>query len=120
MGGSPEVKAKGKDRGDGVKEEEVEFVNRRADGGYLLGVPGFGAGGGVGETVAVPVVAVPRTEEEREVDGAYSQYRPRYYYALAGDSMEKIADCAGVCCRGGCALQRHSTAVLRLGRGARG
>lgn len=46
-----------------VVEEEPEIVNRGQDGGYLLGVPG------VGETVGVPVVEVPRSDEEVEQDG---------------------------------------------------
>lgn len=48
-----------------VGVEEVEIVNRRPDGGYLLGLPG------VGETVAVPQVAVPKTEDEMEQEGMF-------------------------------------------------
>lgn len=50
-------------KGKLMEDGEVEFVNRRPDGGYLLGVPG------VGETVAVPAVAVPKTEDEIEQEG---------------------------------------------------
>lgn len=41
----------------------VEFVNRRPDGGFLLGVAGFG------DTVAVPQISSPRTAEEIEQAG---------------------------------------------------
>lgn len=64
--GSPEAKGAGLGRagkGKVKQEEEVDFVNRRPDGSYLLGVQG------VGETLAVPQVTVPKTEEEIEQEG---------------------------------------------------
>ena len=45
------------------QDEEQDFVNRQADGSYLLGVAGFG------ETVAVPQMTVPKTEEELDQAG---------------------------------------------------
>lgn len=58
--GSPEgrhgrVKAK--------QAEEVDFVNRRADGGYLLGDPGLGA------STELPRVHYAKTVEELEAEG---------------------------------------------------
>lgn len=47
------------------QEDEHDFVNRRADGSYLLGVAGFG------DTVAVPQMTVPKTEEEMEQAGRF-------------------------------------------------
>ena len=44
-------------------DEALDFVNRKADGSYLLGVAGFG------DTVAVPQLTLPQSEEEREQDG---------------------------------------------------
>lgn len=58
--GSPDVKY---GRVKGKQDEEQDFVNRKPDGSYLLGVAGFG------ETVAVPQMSLPKTEEEREQDG---------------------------------------------------
>ena len=45
------------------EESGLEFVNRRPDGSFLLGVAGFG------ETVAVPQFSLPRTAEEVEQGG---------------------------------------------------
>ena len=45
------------------QDEEQEFVNRKPDGSYLLGAAGFG------ETVAVPQMSLPKTEEERDQEG---------------------------------------------------
>lgn len=41
----------------------MDFVNRRPDGGFLLGVAGYG------ETVAVPYVPPPKSAQEIEQDG---------------------------------------------------
>ena len=58
--GSPEGKH---NRLKGKQDEEQDFVNRRPDGSYLLGVAGFG------ETVAVPQISIPKTEEELDQAG---------------------------------------------------
>ena len=49
-----------------VLVEMMDFVNRRPDGSYLLGVTGFGVGSAV-----VPMMSVPRTEEEVEQESEY-------------------------------------------------
>lgn len=49
------------------QEDEVDLVNRQPDGGYLLGVAGFG------DAVVVPQMTVPMTEEEIEQDGEWEQ-----------------------------------------------
>lgn len=49
-----------------TKAEEdagMDFVNRRPDGSFLLGVAGYG------ETVAVPYGPLPKSAEEIEQDG---------------------------------------------------
>lgn len=51
------------------QDEELDFVNRQADGSYLLGVAGFG------ETVAVPQMIVPKTEEEVDQAGKSDMIR---------------------------------------------
>ena len=58
--GSPEGKHS---RLKAKQEEELDFVNRQPDGSYLLGVAGFG------ETVAVPQMSVPKSEEELDQAG---------------------------------------------------
>jgi hypothetical protein len=50
-------------KGKGEEEVGMEFVNRRPDGSFLLGVAGFG------ETVAVPQLSPPKTTEEIEQAG---------------------------------------------------
>jgi hypothetical protein len=50
-------------KGKGEEEVGMEFVNRRPDGSFLLGVAGFG------ETVAVPQLSPPKTAEEIEQAG---------------------------------------------------
>jgi hypothetical protein len=62
--GSPEgkmgrlnLKSKGEEDGG------MDFVNRRPDGSFLLGVSGFG------ETAAVPQVLPPKSAEEMEQEG---------------------------------------------------
>ena len=62
--GSPEGKL-GRLNLKGKAEEDAgsDFVNRRPDGSFLLGVAGFG------ETVAVPQLSSPKTAEEIEQDG---------------------------------------------------
>ena len=45
------------------EETGLEFVNRRPDGSFLLGVAGFG------EAVPVPQLSLPRTAEEVEQAG---------------------------------------------------
>lgn len=49
----------------GKQEEEHEFVNRKADGSYLLGGTGFS------EAVTVPNMSAPTTEEEIEQAGEH-------------------------------------------------
>ena len=48
------------------QEEEHDFVNRQPDGSCLLGVAGLG------ETVAVPQMTVPKSEEEIEQAGKHT------------------------------------------------
>ena len=50
-----------KSKGD--EDGGMDFVNRRPDGSFLLGVSGFG------ETVAVPQVLPPKSAEEMEQEG---------------------------------------------------
>ena len=54
--GSPEGKHS---RLKAKQDEEQDFVNRQPDGSYLLGVASFG-----NETVAVPQMSIPQSEEE--------------------------------------------------------
>ena len=58
--GSPEGK---NSRLKAKQDEEAEFVNRRPDGTYLLGVAGFG------DAVAVPQMSAPKTDEEMSQAG---------------------------------------------------
>lgn len=58
--GSPEGKHS---RLKAKQDEEQDFVNRQPDGSYLLGVAGFG------ETVAVPQMNIPKTEDELDQAG---------------------------------------------------
>ena len=58
--GSPEGKHS---RLKAKQDEDQDFVNRRPDGSYLLGVAGLG------ETVAVPQMSMPKTEEELDQAG---------------------------------------------------
>ena len=44
-------------------KEEQDFVNRQPDGSYLLGISGFG------EAMAIPMMAVPKSEEELDQAG---------------------------------------------------
>lgn len=50
-------------RNKAKQDEEQDFVNRKPDGSYLLGMAGFG------ETVTVPQMTLPKTDEEREQEG---------------------------------------------------
>lgn len=50
-------------RNKAKQDEEQDFVNRTPDGSYLLGMAGFG------ETVTVPQMTLPKTDEEREQEG---------------------------------------------------
>ena len=59
--GSPDAKH---GRGRSRQDEEVDFVNRKPDGSFLLGLAGFGD-----TATAVPQMTLPKTEEEREQEG---------------------------------------------------
>lgn len=62
--GSPEGKLGHRGKAKGQEEETAfEFVNRRPDGGFLLGVAGFG------EMSGVPPISSPRSAEELEQEG---------------------------------------------------
>ena len=50
-------------KGKGEEDVGLDFVNRRPDGSFLLGVSGFG------ETVAVPHILPPKSAEEIEQEG---------------------------------------------------
>ena len=50
------------------QDEEQDFVNRRSDGSYLLGVTGFG------ESVAVPQMSFSKTEEELDQAGMVTEH----------------------------------------------
>ncbi len=75
--GSPSISGAGKQRPQKVKQEdEVEFVNRRADGSFLLGVSGFG------QETAVPDFGEVEGEEERdqaEADAHYVSIARQYF-----------------------------------------
>ena len=62
--GSPEGKHS---RLKAKQDEEQDFVNRQPDGSYLLGVASFG------ESVAVPQMSIPKSEEELDQAGKEMQ-----------------------------------------------
>ncbi|KAF2484573.1 hypothetical protein BDY17DRAFT_323416 [Neohortaea acidophila] len=82
--GSPQGKA---GRGKSRHDEGQEFVNRQPDGSYLLGVAGLG------DTVAVPQMSFPKTEDELEQEEADTHYGAvvRHYFA-SGASINTKED----------------------------
>lgn len=79
--GSPQGKA---GRGKSRHDEEQEFVNRQPDGSYLLGVAGLG------DTVAVPQMSFPKTEDEleQEGEGRGSVHAPNARHPLTRAAVE--------------------------------
>lgn len=75
--GSPEGKLS---RVKAKQDDEQDFVNRQPDGNYLLGVSGFG------ESVAVPQMSVPKTEEELDQDGMLESHR--FMRVLSTDTVD--------------------------------
>ena len=90
--GSPEGKHS---RLKAKQDEEQDFVNRRPDGSYILGVAGFG------ETVAVPHIVAPETEEELEQAGK----------DVLVNSCSRRFLTPNRC---GCSLCRHITSILHF------